>query len=76
MTCEQCGKEMEVGEWPWCPHGKPSLVLHPDSIPGGMVVHNLSSKPQKFYSSTEWRAAVKASGWRQQDGNRFLTNHE
>ena len=21
MTCEACGKELEVGQWPWCPHG-------------------------------------------------------
>lgn len=20
MTCEKCGKELAVGQWPWCPH--------------------------------------------------------
>jgi hypothetical protein len=20
MTCEACGKELAVGQWPWCPH--------------------------------------------------------
>ena len=21
MICERCGKELQVGQWPWCPHG-------------------------------------------------------
>lgn len=23
MTCEQCGAALAVGDWPWCPHGRP-----------------------------------------------------
>lgn len=22
MTCESCGNPIEVGDWPFCPHGK------------------------------------------------------
>ncbi len=21
-TCEQCGRPLKPGDWPWCPHGK------------------------------------------------------
>ena len=21
MNCERCGAELQVGQWPWCPHG-------------------------------------------------------
>lgn len=21
MTCENCGQEIRIGMWPWCPHG-------------------------------------------------------
>jgi hypothetical protein len=23
-TCDKCGKEVTIGEWPFCPHGIPS----------------------------------------------------
>ena len=23
MKCDSCGKDVAIGEWPWCPHGKP-----------------------------------------------------
>lgn len=27
-TCEKCGKEVPIGEWPWCPHGEPRGGWH------------------------------------------------
>jgi hypothetical protein len=21
MKCDSCGAELQIGEWPWCPHG-------------------------------------------------------
>lgn len=24
MKCDTCNKKLRVGEWPWCPHGKPT----------------------------------------------------
>lgn len=21
MTCDKCGAELQIGAWPWCPHG-------------------------------------------------------
>lgn len=22
MRCDECGRELKIGEWPWCPHGE------------------------------------------------------
>jgi hypothetical protein len=27
-TCEKCGKEVEIGMWPFCPHGE-TMAYHP-----------------------------------------------
>ena len=61
-TCEQCGRTVEIGEWPWCPHGTPNLVLADDSIPGGMTVENMGPTPVTFHSKSEWRRAMKERG--------------
>jgi len=73
-TCPKCEKAIAVGEWPFCPHGKPTLSVRADGIPGGMWIENIGPKPVKVESSTEWRRAMKKAGVRQQDGNRFLSN--
>lgn len=28
MRCDECGKELEIGDFPFCPHGRP-LEHHP-----------------------------------------------
>ena len=63
-TCERCHKALEVGEWPWCPHGRSTgLSVVDDSIPGGMTVENMGTPtPQTFYSKSEWRRAMKERG--------------
>lgn len=35
MTCDGCGAEYRVGEWPWCPHGRPNVAVHDDQLEGG-----------------------------------------
>jgi len=37
VTCESCGNEMQVGEWPFCPHSFPSSRLNviSDELPNG-----------------------------------------
>ena len=27
MRCDQCGQEYRIGEWPYCPHGRPMGML-------------------------------------------------
>ena len=31
-TCPECGKELSVSDWPWCPHGStnPYVALYGD----------------------------------------------
>lgn len=64
MTCERCGAEIVVGEWPFCPHGFAisGLQVRDDSIPGGETVENLGPQPITFYSKSEKRAYLKAHG--------------
>lgn len=67
MTCDRCAKTLSVGEWPFCDghgngHGQMTLVVEPDSIPGGMTVEHLGPTPRTFYSKTEWRDAMRAEG--------------
>lgn len=37
MTCESCGAVIQIGEWPFCPHGFPftGLSIVDDQIDGG-----------------------------------------
>lgn len=60
--CERCGQVVQVGEWPWCPHGHGSLTAVPDEVPGGFWVENGFRTPQKFYSKSEHRNALEANG--------------
>jgi hypothetical protein len=56
---------MEVGDWPWCPHGKQgSPAVIDDSIPGGMTIENMGPEPLTFYSKSEWRREMKRRGLR------------
>lgn len=31
MICDNCGKELQIGEWPFCPHG--------EARDGGLLAH-------------------------------------
>lgn len=61
--CDACGEVLEVGSWPYCPHGAPGAFgITPDEIPGGAWFENGFDKPRKFYSHSEHRAALAAEG--------------
>jgi hypothetical protein len=64
MLCEKCGKEIQVGEWPFCPHGFPivGLSVQDDSIPGGETIENLAPTPVTFHSRSEKRRYLKEHG--------------
>jgi hypothetical protein len=69
MTCDRCGHDYAVGEWPFCRPGRghapfrsSNLVLIDDTIPGGMVIENMSHDPITFYSKSDYRRAMKARG--------------
>lgn len=68
--CAVCGLPLEVGQFGCIttirPHGLAKLRMIEDSIPGGLVVENMSATPQKFYSKSEYRDAMRAANLKQE----------
>jgi hypothetical protein len=64
--CEKCGKELIVGEWPFCPHGVGNSNVIGDDIPGGLEIRhglcNEDGSPRKYYSHTEIKKEAKRRG--------------
>ena len=56
MTCDKCGAPLEIGAWPFCPHGSVRYGVIRDEIPGGFVQENFGHEPETFYS---WSAMRK-----------------
>lgn len=69
MTCDRCYQDVTIGEHGigLCPfEPRPSgLVVVPDGIPGGLMIHNLGPRPVKVYSHAERRAIMRARGLRE-----------
>lgn len=65
-TCEKCGREYSIGDWPFCPHGKSQLQVIGDDIPGGVWIRhgicNEDGTPRKYYSKGEIREAAFKKG--------------
>lgn len=51
FVCDDCGKRLEVGEWGWCPHGEPTLVV----VAHGEInsKHLGGRRPKRFGSMRE-----------------------
>lgn len=62
MTCEKCGHELVVSEWPFCPHGFGMSNVIGDEIPGGAWQENGFREPRKFYSKSERKRALAEKG--------------
>lgn len=62
-TCEKCGAEIQVADWPFCPHGPTAgFNVRPDDIPGGMWQENGFAQPVKVYSWSELNRRLDAEG--------------
>ena len=64
MTCEKCGAELQIGEWPFCPHGFPTVGLSvvDDTIIGGRVCETLGHEPFFYTSKSELRREAARRG--------------
>lgn len=62
MTCEKCGHELSISDWPWCPHQRGSFNAQPNDIPGGLTLENLGHESVTVYSRSELRRELKARG--------------
>jgi len=77
ITCDACGAVLAMGDWPFCPHGRSTLTVVADDVPGGFVAENGFSEPRRFYSKSAHRAALAAENcemrptWR--PGDKHLT---
>lgn len=77
IKCDKCGAILETGDWPFCPHGRSTMTVVADDVPGGFVVENGFAQPRKFYSKSAHRAALAAENcemrptWR--PGDKHLT---
>lgn len=68
-TCEQCGKEIEVGEWAWCPHGFPerpggTAMIGDEILGGARMFENLGHEPVYIDSRTTLKRELQARGLR------------
>jgi hypothetical protein len=65
VTCEKCGNAMQVGEWPFCPHGFPSSRLNviSDELPNGpYFCETLGHEPVWVTSKSHLRREAEARG--------------
>ena len=68
ITCEKCNKDLEVGDFPFCPHPQTGRVMiNSDDIPGGLLVRhgvcNPDGTPKRYYSKSEIRKAAFEAGY-------------
>jgi hypothetical protein len=69
-TCERCGAELQVGDYPFCGkdgrHLRGANAVIPDDIPGGIVIeHGIchdDGSPRRYYSKSEINRTAKAKG--------------
>ena len=62
MTCDKCLAELEIGSLQFCPHGRSTLQVVSDSIPGGMILENLGPTPVRVDSHSDRRHLMALKG--------------
>ena len=60
MTCDKCSKDIQVGEWPFCPHGFGRNSVLQDTIDEWN--ENVSHAPVHFTSKQEKKRYLKEHG--------------
>lgn len=60
--CEKCGQELQIGDYPFCPHGSTKSFINRDEIPGGVWLENYGPEPIKVYSHSERRRIMAERG--------------
>lgn len=64
MACESCGKDLHVGEWPFCPHGFGANTVIGDEI-DVWIKHGLCNPdgtPCHYTSRAEMNQEAKRRG--------------
>lgn len=60
--CQSCGRIVQIGDYPFCPHGKTGVGVIADDVPGGFTVENGFDQPTTFYSHSAHRKALAERG--------------
>jgi len=62
LTCDTCHAELQIGDFPFCPHGRGANTVVADDVPGGFVVENGFDRPTRFDSKSDHVRALAARG--------------
>lgn len=65
MQCASCGNTLQVGEWPWCPHGRPlsGLAIIDDQLEGGpRRFETMGDDAPYLETKSQWRREIAARG--------------
>ena len=60
MTCDSCGRELQIGEWAWCPHGRVDGRPAASGFP--LTTKHIDGVERTFNSDRELQAFCKANG--------------
>lgn len=63
MTCDKCGVEIEIGDFPFCPHGRGYSTVVGDEMDHVQV--NGTREPIRFRSKQARKRWMKANGLRE-----------
>jgi hypothetical protein len=70
VTCEKCQQPLEVGEWPFCPHGfaMAGLSIIDDQLEGGpRRFETMGADAPYIESKSQWKREMIARGLMQVD---------
>lgn len=64
MACAKCGAEVQIGEWPFCPHGFPlnGISVIDDTVIGGKWCETLGHEPFFYTSKRELQKEAARRG--------------
>lgn len=60
MTCDKCGHDLQIGEYPFCPHVGGAQTVHGDEI--DYVDHCLGKEPIRIRSKSERKRLMYERG--------------
>lgn len=62
MTCNLCGQTVQIGEWPFCPHGYPSgNAVIDDQLEGGpRRFETMGDDAPYIETKSQWKREVIA----------------
>ena len=67
MTCPNCGAALQIGEWPFCPHGAGQSNVIADAC--DVTMENGWTTPRHFTSKAERLRALKEAGYEERVAN-------